>query len=1481
MGGSNNSTRKPGALKPESQKLLNTLGTQDLVDAADTCKVVWAKVKGHPYWPAQVMSNKAAEEMMRGIHKLKEQSAPVQFFGTLEIAWMRDCDMVKWQHGMGSGYFHKGKTKRHFITSLEQVQTFLLRRRAPPGWWGKPPDKRVLPPSGATSVSTRRAASTLAEGSASNKQKAEEAAGKADRSRSRRESADDSGNDSRNRQRREAEETAAKASRSVPRLNAIKEQEIKHCDNEESPRRARRSVVVDIAQEAVEAVTPGRRTRRAIQAGVYHDEALQPNLDNPELLVSSRSSRAKRPKLQEGEEPDTELRDKRGAVKGEPASDKPLAGSGGGGEPEAVREASEAPEAAGSSANGTRSGAPEAADTFMSASNSAAAEAIEPAATAISSVVAEASMGSNDTAGGLDDQYGEPRGTHHRTMRYAGKEPVPGRQQGECHSKLGRDAMGAERPQAHEDNKAAEPAEPGVDGEGEVGHLGQPSRQQRREASRNLEGSNQINGVQPGGASVHDSTWHSEKGSVGCVDASISNGRVSRNGRVIKAPRKPGAFEDANASKQQGGGPSTKPDPEPAAKPATAVPRRRILTAGIPPQGGMKRRIIQMPGIPPAHRVRPSGISPAAMQPAHSLPATSFQREAERKSAGAQEPMVHANSAPAGDEKDASKGGTAPGPKKTAKQKLKDLPSDCHISPEDLDRDDLPEYEAIKRNVYLATDRPKRLPKSEVQVCSCAPTRDSAGTGLIGCSANCQNAAAFLTCDTRLCPCGLYCSNQPFALRPLPKLRVFHTGGARGWGVRAGQPIKRGTFIAEYVGEVINWGEVTRRLDSLRRSSGAASNGFYLMELEPGLYIDAREKGNVARLLNSSCEPNAETRKWRDAATGEVHVVVLARRDIGPGEEVTYDYQFERHGAGEAMGKYECLCGAENCRGTLDRQPERCKDHGRRLEVWWEADSSYYRGSVRGYNPRTRKHIILYDDNEEERVNLKEVPHRWLDDSAPMEPHPSGVAPHKPLSSGRIGAPIKKSGPRPSASAEDAAQGHSKLGFKLQQCRAKAEPASADDASLGARNNAGSGPLYGASFRKAAPPILSQRPVLPPKAPVPAASVEGARPVPVVPTITVKAEGGTRPEEADDDNMDDAAKSLVSMFHSPTASPVVPSQPPHLRRPSPSPSQGDAPAHQLAAAPGPSRLAGDREAGKAGAASAPSEPATRGAAPPTTATPTSNPASAVTTGATAGLIPVAPVPPPGWHGPPHAHLSHGPLGPPSGPPGAHLLNPHAIQQHILQQQIQQQVAALHAAGVHPGQITAALHAGLFQASGHSGGPPPGHPPGAVLVPQMMVGPGGPHGPPPGMHPPHPGAAAMSMGPDAAGSWAPSEALAMHFAQPPPFAAMPPHSQAEASRGVPPKTQQGQPPQQQQQQPKRPKTPPPPAHRDAVSAVATAPSQAAPVAGPPAGVTHPPPPRHATPPPEGPTSIEQAPPVAAKLPAPPTAVVWHGPAAPDN
>lgn len=49
---------------------------------------------------------------------------------------------------------------------------------------------------------------------------------------------------------------------------------------------------------------------------------------------------------------------------------------------------------------------------------------------------------------------------------------------------------------------------------------------------------------------------------------------------------------------------------------------------------------------------------------------------------------------------------------------MQELPSDCQISHEDLEAelDDLPKYEAIKRNIYLSKERPKRMAKSKIQV---------------------------------------------------------------------------------------------------------------------------------------------------------------------------------------------------------------------------------------------------------------------------------------------------------------------------------------------------------------------------------------------------------------------------------------------------------------------------------------------------------------------------------------------------------------------------------------------------------------------------------------------------------------------------------------------------------------------------------------------------------------------------------------------
>lgn len=60
----------------------------------------------------------------------------------------------------------------------------------------------------------------------------------------------------------------------------------------------------------------------------------------------------------------------------------------------------------------------------------------------------------------------------------------------------------------------------------------------------------------------------------------------------------------------------------------------------------------------------------------------------------------------------------------------------------------------------------------------------------------------------------------------------------------------------------------------------------------------------------------------------------------------------------------------------MDINPERKRDWGRRLEVFWEGDGVFYRGTVTGYSTTSGKHTIMYDDGDTERVNLSQV--SWL-----------------------------------------------------------------------------------------------------------------------------------------------------------------------------------------------------------------------------------------------------------------------------------------------------------------------------------------------------------------------------------------------------------------------------------------------------------------------------------------------------------------------
>ena len=143
-------------------------------------------------------------------------------------------------------------------------------------------------------------------------------------------------------------------------------------------------------------------------------------------------------------------------------------------------------------------------------------------------------------------------------------------------------------------------------------------------------------------------------------------------------------------------------------------------------------------------------------------------------------------------------------------------------------------------------------------------------------------------------------ANKYFVLRRSP---------IQGQGAFATRPIKRGTRIIEYTGERISPEEADRRYDD----GGMGRHHTFLFSVDSKVCIDAAVDGNDARFINHSCAPNCE------AVDERRRIYIEAIRDIAPGEELTYDYQYERDGTEDEKWEkiYVCKCGAPTCRGTI------------------------------------------------------------------------------------------------------------------------------------------------------------------------------------------------------------------------------------------------------------------------------------------------------------------------------------------------------------------------------------------------------------------------------------------------------------------------------------------------------------------------------------------------------------------------------------
>jgi SET domain-containing protein len=131
----------------------------------------------------------------------------------------------------------------------------------------------------------------------------------------------------------------------------------------------------------------------------------------------------------------------------------------------------------------------------------------------------------------------------------------------------------------------------------------------------------------------------------------------------------------------------------------------------------------------------------------------------------------------------------------------------------------------------------------------------------------------------------------------------------QGLGAFAIVPVRKGTRIIEYLGERITPKEADRRYDD----DASEHPHVLLFSVDSRTVIDAGVRGNDARFINHSCEPNCE------AVTDNRRVYIEALRDIQVGEELLYDYNLTRHDddAENLEQRYACHCGAKTCRGTM------------------------------------------------------------------------------------------------------------------------------------------------------------------------------------------------------------------------------------------------------------------------------------------------------------------------------------------------------------------------------------------------------------------------------------------------------------------------------------------------------------------------------------------------------------------------------------
>lgn len=190
------------------------------------------------------------------------------------------------------------------------------------------------------------------------------------------------------------------------------------------------------------------------------------------------------------------------------------------------------------------------------------------------------------------------------------------------------------------------------------------------------------------------------------------------------------------------------------------------------------------------------------------------------------------------------------------------------------------------------------------------------------------------------CQCNGNCRNRVSQRGIKLHFEVFKTDN-RGWGLRSWDPIRAGTYICEYTGEVVNGVRVNLNHEEDNYLFKAACPGERTLKWnfgteligEPGMgtgsgevfkplpiMISAKNMGNVSRFMNHSCNPNVfwQAVLFDHGDEEHSHIMFFAMKHIPPMTELTFDYGNignDGYGGISSSRAKRCLCGSVNCRG--------------------------------------------------------------------------------------------------------------------------------------------------------------------------------------------------------------------------------------------------------------------------------------------------------------------------------------------------------------------------------------------------------------------------------------------------------------------------------------------------------------------------------------------------------------------------------------